>query len=303
MTKARDEALGPKSERSPQKPLKSTMSDNIYTGGIQFERSDQAEPVKPDTRCYTIGPSAQTQPNLVAPVRSGKIYGELDEDLMMCRHLCEVSVHGLIYMDILIDYLRQAGASCAMTSLRHGPPDAYWALQLQSDMINCPHIGTDDNFAFPTVQLNSSPAEQEGSGEPVLYVRSIEVIHQGDVTGSTLKGSLGFFGGAHTDDGDSTTCMMAHSDLPSGYHPGCFFLLELGIFVVLDNYTCINFSGLRYHGGTPPTCRGIPKKWAYRFILIWYPNNMMLNGGSLHTFAVLPHGYLFSIRPEMMSIL
>jgi hypothetical protein len=255
MTKARDKALKPRSKRSLQKPLKLTTSNNIYTGGIQFEWSDQAQPVKPDTRCYTIGPSAQTQPNLVAPVQSGKIYGELDEDLMMRRHLCEVSVHGLIYMDILVDYLRQAGASCAMTSLRHGPLDAYRALQLQSDMINCPHISTDNNFAFPTMQLNSSPAKQEGSGKPMLYVWPIEVIHQGDVTGSTLKDLLGFFGGAHTDDGDSvggTTSMTAHSDLPSDYHPGRFFLLELGIFVVLDNYTCINFLGLRYYGGTPP---------------------------------------------------
>lgn len=122
-----------------------------------------------------------------------------------------------------------------------------------------------------------------------------------------MKDSLGFFGGAHTDRGDSaggTTCMMAHSDIPEDYHPGRFHLIELGVYVVLEELVCINFTGLRYHGGTPPTCPdGIPVHWAYRFILIFYPNNRMLDGASLHAFASLPHGGLFSIRPEMMNAL
>jgi hypothetical protein len=45
--------------------------------------------------------------------------------------------------------------------------------------------------------------------------------------------------------------MSANSDLPEeedlpegeAYTPGFFFILQLGIFIVLDRHTSINFSG------------------------------------------------------------
>jgi len=51
-----------------------------------------------------------------------------------------------------------------MTSLQYGPNDAYRALKLEADIINCPWIGTEDNFTFSTMQFNTSPAESARSG-------------------------------------------------------------------------------------------------------------------------------------------
>jgi hypothetical protein len=59
----------------------------------------------------------------------------------------------------------QAGAKCAITSLLYGPEDAAKTLKMQADMINCPRIGSDDNFAYPTMQLNTAPAESAKSGK------------------------------------------------------------------------------------------------------------------------------------------
>jgi len=60
---------------------------------------------------------------------------------------------------------------------------------------------------------------------------------------------------------------MTHSDTPEDYHPGRFHPLELGVYVVRENIVCINFTGLWYHGGTPPMCaKGDPIHWAYRIL-------------------------------------
>jgi hypothetical protein len=56
-----------------------------------------------------------------------------------------------------------------MTSLGYGPTEASKVLEMQADMINCPRIGTDDNFAYPTMQFNTSPAESADSGMYYSY--------------------------------------------------------------------------------------------------------------------------------------
>jgi hypothetical protein len=80
--------------------------------------------------------------------------------------------------------------------------------------------------------------------------------------GPSLAANIGFFGGAHADmhnDVGHYSHMGANSDLPENlppdqeYTPGFFFILELGVFILLDRHTSINFSGLRRHG-TPPLC-------------------------------------------------
>ena len=129
-----------------------------------------------------------------------------------------------------------------------------------------------------------------------------------NVIGQSLSEDLGFFGGAHINRNDSaggTTCMVAYSDLPEYYDVGRFHLLELGVYVVTNNFVCVNFYGLRRHGGTPAICpKGkVAKKWAVRGTFICYPNGKMLDGGSLYAFAALPHNYLMTIRPEMINIL
>jgi hypothetical protein len=79
------------------------------------------------------------------------------------------------------------------------------------------------------------------------------------------------------------------------YTPGFFFILELGVFILLDRHTSINFSGLRRHGGTPPLCSPNPVngkpaklyKFAYRFVLIFYVEQDGIKGNTCSTFPSL----------------
>ncbi|KAJ7237551.1 hypothetical protein B0H12DRAFT_958244, partial [Mycena haematopus] len=114
---------------------------------------------------------------------------------------------------------------------------------------------------------------------------------------------MGFYGGAHTDRKDSAghySHMSANSDLPEGYTPGFFFILELGVFIQLDSHASINFSGLRRHGGTPPLCSSAPGaklyKFAYRFVLIFYPPTRMVNGTARWTLGAMPNNEAVSNR-------
>ncbi|KAJ7444114.1 hypothetical protein B0H11DRAFT_1747702 [Mycena galericulata] len=109
-----------------------------------------------------------------------------------------------------------------------------------------------------------------------------------------LKVYMGFFGGAHTDDNDSPGAyshMTCNSDLPDGYDPGFFFILQLGVFVVLKKYQSVNFNGRRRHGGTPPI--GIfgekLSAWAYRFVIIAYPPQRIVSGTGRLSLAALPN--------------
>lgn len=120
--------------------------------------------------------------------------------------------------------------------------------------------------------------------------------------------SLGKFGKKHRDGFDGAgghTCMTSYNSMPKYYIPGRFHLLELGVYVTLNDFVCANFYGQRYHGGTPPICpRNKPLvNHAVRTSLVCYPSGAMLNGTSLYAFASLPHGHLFCIRPEMIQLL
>lgn len=99
--------------------------------------------------------------------------------------------------------------------------------------------------------------------------------------------------------------MITKGDLPVGYISSRFHLLELGVYISLDDDTCINFYGQTYHGGTPPICpTGVRLyKYALRASIICYPNGRMLDGGSLHALASMPNGHLFALRPEMINVL
>ncbi|KAJ7133867.1 hypothetical protein C8R43DRAFT_852521, partial [Mycena crocata] len=94
---------------------------------------------------------------------------------------------------------------------------------------------------------------------------------------------LGFFGGAHEDRKDAQgwySNMTCNHDVPESYEEGMFFILQLGVFIVLKKYSSINFFGHRRHGGTPPLSpEGVPLyKWAIRFVVISYPPRRMVSG-------------------------
>lgn len=108
----------------------------------------------------------------------------------------------------------------------------------------------------------------------------------------SLEKDYGTFGGPHRDKVDSAgalTYMAPNSDLPRNYHPGFFFILELGIFVELNNGTGVMFSGLFRHGGTAPKClkAGTEVEWAVRMNVILYPPSTMTDGTSMYAFGAL----------------
>ena len=127
--------------------------------------------------------------------------------------------------------------------------------------------------------------------------------------GATLKDSMGDFGAEHRDKKDNpayVTHMIAVSDLPDDYDPGRFFILYPGIFVSLNNYKSINFSGLHFHGGTPlrapPDANPATLQWATQFCLIHYPPRGQTNSGQHYALGGLPGGKeVFFIPSEMMQ--
>lgn len=116
---------------------------------------------------------------------------------------------------------------------------------------------------------------------------------------------MGFFGGPHYDEHDSPvhlTNMLVNSQLPPGYDPGYFFLLGLGVYIRLENYTGFNFQGNRRHGGSGPfPPKGVtPDSSAYRFTMISYPPESMVSSSSRMRMGASSSGATF-LTPEMRS--
>ena len=121
---------------------------------------------------------------------------------------------------------------------------------------------------------------------------------------------MGLFGGPHYDKHDgshSLSCMVTASNLPDepGWDYGRFHLLGIGVYVVLEPFTAIYFSGRLYHGGTAPLSpEGVdPPPWAYRMVIIGYPPRQIILGKARHAFAALPFSnQTLYISPEMTGI-
>ena len=166
-------------------------------------------------------------------------------------------------------------------------------------------MGTALNVAYTGAQLNLSGAESHDSSKHIqAYMYRISQA----ASEETLARSIGPFGDAHRDKKDSPahyTHMTAMSDLPNGYDPGRFFILYPGVFISLDNYSCINFSGLRFHGSTPPRAPAgaDPSEllWATRFCLIHYPPRGQTSGNMRYALGALPDHSIFFIPPEMTN--
>lgn len=100
---------------------------------------------------------------------------------------------------------------------------------------------------------------------------------------TALSQSLGAAGKSHCDmhdHGPSLSTMFNFGNV-HGLHPGHFFLLELGVFVKLENYTLLAFSGLQTHGGSPPRPISLDSPFpaqAIRLTFIAYPNKGVMEG-------------------------
>jgi hypothetical protein len=90
MDEAQSEALGPREHRSLRKPQWQANTKS-YVGGTAVERSVR----NMDTaRGHTIGPTRETQRNVIAPPASAKlrsIGAELDENLLTKKKVMEVN--------------------------------------------------------------------------------------------------------------------------------------------------------------------------------------------------------------------
>jgi hypothetical protein len=122
-----------------------------------------------------------------------------------------------------------------------------------------------------------------------------------------LRSQMGFFGGAHFDDGDSGghyTNMVSDSRLPKTYDQGYFFLLRFGVYIRLENMGGFNFQGNVKHGGSgpfPPDGE-TPPPHAYRVVCISYPVQGMMNPeGTRYRISGLPNSATY-LAPEMRKV-
>ena len=159
----------------------------------------------------------------------------------------------------------QSGIALASHFLSHGPSDWVQNQKDRADIRNIPSVGSPLNTGFVTSsQLNIARA--------MPCTAKI-----------ALSGSLGAAGKSHRDmhdHGPSLSAMFNFGNL-HGLHPGYFFLLELGVFVQLQNYTLLAFSGLQTHGGSPPRPISLDSPFpaqAIRLTFIAYPNKGIMEG-------------------------
>ncbi|KAJ7182537.1 hypothetical protein C8R43DRAFT_1116175 [Mycena crocata] len=315
---ARDAFLGPRNKLTCSRPTKPTNANGNRTrgapkGGIAYERTKVCKSVQEPSCCYTMGPSGEALTSIVAPVASAKMSSE------------EVDADAALRRDLL-----NAGAAIAAAAFTEALAIVHEQTAELALLINLPCIGVHNNYAYATCQTNLTSAKrpvkrnQKGKKgrKDYGYTNHCIAIDPGNMNaylGPSLSGNMGFFGGAHFDMKDHPghfSHMSANSDLPADdevpegqeYTPGFFFIPELGVFIVLDRHTSINFSGLRRHGGTPPLCspntfNGKPAKlykFAYRFVLIFYPPTRMMDGTARLTLGALPHNEAFILPPEML---
>ena len=138
-----------------------------------------------------------------------------------------------------------------------------------------------------------------------------------------MQADFGSFGGKHIDDHDcegGITSMITYSDLDEDDDPGRFIVGDLGVAVgesprdrniddllmmssVLRGLIVVNFCGLRFHGGYPPTAAPgkQPKPWSCRFTIVCYPPRAMLDGSSILSFGALPGNKFFPMPPEFID--
>lgn len=119
---------------------------------------------------------------------------------------------------------------------------------------------------------------------------------------------LGLFGKPHADVEDSPgslTCAISCSNLPTGYEPGRFHLLHLGIYFVLGSVCAVGFSGLHRHVGTPPiapTPHVAPHVLRTMFVLYPTQAGFPEKTGRVTAFASWPQGKLLALGPEFTTL-
>nr|GAT55917.1 predicted protein [Mycena chlorophos] len=261
----------PRTTKKAKRPArKRRSSDAVLTGGTALERSPLGWPVKEGTRCYTIAATLESPTSLLAPAATSKQSDPKHAPMLAVRK-----------------ELGRCAANIAATCFSNATSRLYEYCKLVHMLYNVPSIGVKDNFGYATQQANFA---------------SVKVGE-----GASLSGDLGPFGDGHYDGKDlgpamSNMAIGLDVDL-SDCDPGLFFILDLFVFIEMDNDTSINFSGRRRHGGTPAVCRSTGKPVeGYRIVVISYPPQRMLNGTARLNLCPLGKGGVLCITPEMLHV-
>lgn len=155
----------------------------------------------------------------------------------------------------------------AVAQLKKIAPQNWIELQEKRfDINNLPCVGHDSNHGFfSQLQVNLAGAEAHDSSRG-------------------LDANLGRAGKSHYDGHDCPqgyTAMFSMSNFGKHViHPGMFHFLELGLYINMVNFQIVFFSGLHFHGGSPPRAapgHEVPDD-ATRVVNVLYPNDPLLNG-------------------------
>ncbi|KAL5476487.1 hypothetical protein ACEPAI_3344 [Sanghuangporus weigelae] len=146
-----------------------------------------------------------------------------------------------------------------------GPPDWVEQQRLLADLYNIPSVGHHFNTGFFTAnQLNISHLSPRQS---------------------PLEASLNKAGRIHEDEGDdpaSLTTIVSLSESRWNVHPGCFFVLALGVYVDLQEFSTVTFSGRMAHGANEPRFVSDHEqddlKPHFRLVSVCYPPKPVFSG-------------------------
>ncbi|VDB96799.1 unnamed protein product [Peniophora sp. CBMAI 1063] len=232
---ARDEILGPLSERGPSVPVASV-------GGTAFERSGYADPIEHGARAYSILTSEQkARGRIVGPGVAYKVRPEHRDwpgPTMRANAL-------------------KAAVTAGIAAARYLPIAYQNALRLQADLVNAPRFGCDHNYLFSSAQINlARPVPYDHDSQSLRDLGSFGIPHidQGDMP-------------------EGFTAFQVCSDLPASIDPGQFVIFELGVFINLDGIVIVLFRGVQYHGGCAPRPRSrnvVIPDGAYRVAFVTY---------------------------------
>ncbi|KAL5533809.1 hypothetical protein ACEPAG_269 [Sanghuangporus baumii] len=208
--------------------------------------------VRDNQRCYSMATSIQRQRDYAfSPSRnaaSDPTYHDPDQ-----------SGHEFFkeYNSVISQY--------ASLAYHGGPPDWVEQQRLLADLYNIPSIGHHFNTGFFTAnQLNISPLSPRQS---------------------PLETSLKKAGRVHEDEGDdpaSLTTIVSLSEGRWNVHLGCFFVLALGVYVDLREFSTVTFSGRMAHGANEPRFISDHEqdnlKPYFRLVSVCYPPKPVFSG-------------------------
>ncbi|KAI0750356.1 hypothetical protein BC629DRAFT_1231321 [Irpex lacteus] len=235
-----------------------------------FELDDRAKPLTNGPRCYPVNNLVQRSRGIEGPPAALKTYNNTTDDYqeMMRRFVFAITAINIAAMEL------------------QGPPGMLTAAKDYGEQVNTPRLGHDRNYHWASQQLNVASARR-----PAASARD-------------FKTDQGHFSEPHIDKHDLSQGLSAANsigDTPddNGCDPGRFHFIGLGVYVELVYGLQIFFSGLLYHGGTPPLIPS-PQRihgWEIRMFVISYPASTILTGEARHSYGSIP----YSKDPEFVS--